>query len=68
MHRRAFVAAMAASAAALSSGVAIAQTWPQRPIRIVVPFAAGGPDTAARVIGQHMSTRLGQPVIIDNRA
>jgi len=68
MHRRSFLAAMAAPAAALSSGVAIAQGWPQRPIRFVVPFAAGGPDTAARVIGQQMSTRLGQPVIVDNRA
>lgn len=50
------------------SVIAQAQTYPSRPIRIVVPFAAGGPnDFIARVIGQKLTERWGQPVVIDNR-
>jgi tripartite-type tricarboxylate transporter receptor subunit TctC len=45
-----------------------AKNYPNRPIRIVVPFPAGGPaDIVARVIGQKMSEDWGQPVVIDNR-
>ena len=44
------------------------QDFPNRPIRIIVPFPAGGPsDIVARVIGQKMSEDWGQPVVIDNR-
>lgn len=47
---------------------ALAQTFPTKPIRIVVPFPAGGPsDFAARVISQPLIELLGRPVIIDNR-
>ncbi|MGJ7495347.1 Bug family tripartite tricarboxylate transporter substrate binding protein [Variovorax sp. RT4R15] len=47
---------------------AYAQTWPAQPIRIVVPFGAGGvADLTARVVAQRLSQSLGQPVIIDNR-
>lgn len=47
---------------------AFAQTWPTQPIRIVVPFGAGGvADLTARVVAQRMSQSLGQGVIIDNR-
>src|SRR3954469_2733063 len=43
-------------------------TFPNRPIRIIVPFPAGGPsDIVARLIGQKMSEDWGQPVVIDNR-
>ena len=43
--------------------------FPTRPLRFVVPFAAGGPsDIVARIMAPHMSATLGQPVIIDNRA
>jgi tripartite-type tricarboxylate transporter receptor subunit TctC len=42
--------------------------WPDRPIRIVVPFGAGGNlDTLIRIVSPMMSQRLGQPVVIENR-
>lgn len=47
---------------------AIAQSWPSKPVRIVVPYPAGGSgDIVARAIGQKMSEGLGQQVIVDNR-
>jgi tripartite-type tricarboxylate transporter receptor subunit TctC len=59
------------AALALSCAVALpaaAQTWPARPIHIVVPYAAGGStDQLARAIQQPLSETLGQPVIIDNK-
>src|SRR5262245_3294012 len=61
---------LAAGAAALPalSRIARAQAYPSRPVRIVVGVAAGGTsDTLARLIGQWLSERLGQPFIIDNR-
>ena len=51
-----------------SLGSANAQTWPQRPIRMIIPFAAGGSvDFFARLIDSKMAASLGQPVVIDNR-
>ena len=60
---------LAAGAAMLPamSWIARAQTYPARPLTIVVPFAAGGPiDTLARVVAERMRVPLGQPVIIEN--
>jgi tripartite-type tricarboxylate transporter receptor subunit TctC len=59
-----------ALALALLPVVARAQTaWPAKPIKILVGFAAGGStDVTARIIGQALSERLGQPVVIENRA
>jgi tripartite-type tricarboxylate transporter receptor subunit TctC len=62
---------LAAGAAALPavSRIARAQTYPTRPVRIIVTFLAGGSnDTVARLMGQWLSERLGQPFVIENRS
>ena len=52
----------------LASALATAQAYPTRPIRLIVPFAAGqGADVAARLIAQKLGEDIGQPLIIDNR-
>ena len=55
-------------AIALHAGVALAQPWPAKPLKLVTPFPPGGSaDVIARLIGQQLSEQLGQPVVIDNR-
>src|SRR5262252_9523673 len=58
---------MAAALTIAASDHATAQTFPSRPVTIVVPFAAGGPiDTLARVLAERMRASLGQPVVVEN--
>jgi tripartite-type tricarboxylate transporter receptor subunit TctC len=56
-------------ALALAGGAAMADTYPSRPITMIVPFAAGGPsDAIGRLLGQSMSSSLGQQIVIENVA
>ena len=66
--RRQFVQLVSAAAAVPLARVARAQTYPNRPLRLIVGFSAGGPtDITARLIGQWLFERLGQQCIIENR-
>jgi tripartite-type tricarboxylate transporter receptor subunit TctC len=63
------LAPLAASLCAAMGSPTLAQAWPEKAITIVVPTAAGGAnDAMARILGQGLSTRLGKPVIVDNKA
>ena len=46
---------------------ASAQSYPSKPIRMIVPFAAGAPDAAARILAQQLQVQMGQPVLVENR-
>jgi tripartite-type tricarboxylate transporter receptor subunit TctC len=68
--RRYFNALAAASAfmPGIVADRASAQAWPTRPVRLVVPFAAGGPtDVIARIVGERLAKSWGQQVLIENR-
>src|SRR5271166_352510 len=69
LRRRKFLRLAAGAAVLLSvSRTTGAQTYPSRPVSLIVFVPAGGtPDIIARLIGQSVSQRLGQPVVIDNR-
>ncbi|MCB2043080.1 MAG: tripartite tricarboxylate transporter substrate binding protein [Burkholderiaceae bacterium] len=67
-QRRILVSSLVALAGALALGSAHAQAWPSKPIRIVVPFAAGGPaDALARFLTNKMAGDFSQPILIDNK-
>ena len=67
--RRVLLGAVAAVVAASFGVSAQAQSWPSKPIKLVVPFPPGGPtDTAARIVGMKLADRLKQPVVVENRA
>jgi tripartite-type tricarboxylate transporter receptor subunit TctC len=60
---------VAAAALALATGSAFSQSWPTKPIRLVIPFPAGGStDVVGRVIAEKVSQSIGQPVVVENRA
>lgn len=60
--------ALAAAALATLPGRAWAQAWPVKPIRLILPYGpGGGSDVVARPLGHHLSQRIGQQVLVDNR-
>lgn len=68
ISKRHFLSLLAVASAAAAFSPAVRAAFPERPVRIVVPFAPGGPvDLTARILAQHMSDALGQQVIVDNR-
>ena len=68
LSHRAIGSLLALIVAALPAASAIAQTWPNRTIQLVVPFPnVGGPDLMGRLIAEHLRQGLGQSVVVDNR-
>ena len=66
--KRKWLKASLAMVAIAASGLAGAQSWPTKPVKIVVPFGAGGTtDVVARLLGQKLGDAWGQPVVIENR-
>ena len=60
--------ALLATGALLAAGGARPQSWPAKPIKLVVPWPPGGPtDTGSRIVGLALADRLGQPVVVENR-
>ena len=60
--------ALLATGAMLAAGGARAQSWPAKPIKLIVPWPHGGPtDTGSRIVGLALADRLGQPVVVENR-
>ena len=61
------LAAVAGLAALGVAGTAYAQDFPVKPLRLIIPFGAGGvADTTSRLIAEKMSERLGQPIVVEN--
>ncbi|SDB66794.1 Bug family tripartite tricarboxylate transporter substrate binding protein [Belnapia rosea] len=68
IHRRALLAAPALLAAGRVSPSLAQAPWPERPLRLIVPFPGGStPDIAGRAVAAHYSQVLGQPCVVDNR-
>jgi tripartite-type tricarboxylate transporter receptor subunit TctC len=62
------VPALVCAAVALAQGTSSASRWPERPIRLIVPFQAGSSsDTIARIVSQKLGERLGQQIVIENK-
>ncbi|MFJ4294096.1 Bug family tripartite tricarboxylate transporter substrate binding protein [Cupriavidus sp. NPDC089707] len=68
MHRRAFSTLAAATLALIALPAASEPAFPVKPVRLVVPFAPGGPvDVMARILGDQMARSMGTPVVVENR-
>ncbi len=68
MMLRKIVAAMLCATLLVHAGVSMAQAWPTKSIKLMVPFPPGGStDIVARIVAQKLSERLGQPIVIENR-
>ena len=68
MKLRKLICAAIGALALLQPGLAAAQAWPAKPIRLIVPFPPGGStDIVARIVAQKLSERLGQSIVIENR-
>lgn len=68
--RRQSIASIVAGITAGLAPLAVkAQSYPAKPVRLIVPYSPGGPtDTVARIVAEHMSQTLGQPLVVDNKA
>ena len=68
MGRLATILAAAVGVLLVAPDASVAQSWPQRPIRMIVPFpAGGGTDVVARMVAKNLSERLQQSVVVENR-
>ena len=69
MNKRSYLVSAFAALATLLAGGAHAQTFPDKPVKIILPFPTGtGPDTVMRLVGERLARIWGQQVIVDNRA
>ncbi|WP_088279886.1 tripartite tricarboxylate transporter substrate binding protein [Ideonella sp. A 288] len=69
MHRRFSLGLVMASIALLAAGPVLAQGWPNKPVKLVVPYPPGGPtDIVARVIAERLAAQTGQTFVVENKA